>query len=118
MKTKRMFFVVLLVLCLMVTFSIAYAGGGKKKEAVPEKGPEEVVPQEEVVLRFTDWQGGNEGILKSYKEMIKIFEQENPGYTVEYQQYTVTTYNEFLKPALAGGEAPDLFAVYLSLIHI
>jgi raffinose/stachyose/melibiose transport system substrate-binding protein len=65
-----------------------------------------------VTLRFTDFQGGNDGILAAYKELISIFEKENPGYRVEYQQYTVTTYNEFLKPALAGGQAPDLFAVY------
>jgi len=108
---KNIVFFVVVVICLLIPFSFVFAGS-KEKEAVPGKGPEEVVPQEEVVLRFTDWQGGNEGILKSYKEIIKIFEQENPGYTVEYQQYTVTTYNEFLKPALSGGEAPDLFAVY------
>ena len=68
--------------------------------------------QEKVTLKFTDWQGGNDGILASYKQIISLFEKENPNFTVEYQQYTVTTYNEFLKPALAGGTAPDLIAVY------
>ena len=64
------------------------------------------------ILKFTDFQGGNDGILAAYKELIAIFEQENPGFKVEYQQYTVSTYNEFLKPALAGGQGPDMFAVY------
>jgi raffinose/stachyose/melibiose transport system substrate-binding protein len=108
MKTKRSILEIMLILCLIFSFEALFAGG-KEKEAAP--APKEA-PKEKVVLKFTDWQGGNEGILKSYKELIKIFEQENPGFTIEYQQYTVTTYNEFLKPALAGGQAPDLFAVY------
>jgi raffinose/stachyose/melibiose transport system substrate-binding protein len=65
-----------------------------------------------VILKFTDFQGGNDGILAAYKEIISLFEKENPGYKIQYQQYTVSTYNEFLKPALAGGQGPDMFAVY------
>ena len=115
MCTRKKIFVLMLVLCLIFSFSVAFAKGKKDQGtgAVSDKAVEkEEEPEEIVVLRFTDWQGGNEGIRLSYKEIIKIFEKENPGFTVEYQQYTVTTYNEFLKPALSGGEAPDLFAVY------
>jgi ABC-type glycerol-3-phosphate transport system substrate-binding protein len=71
-----------------------------------------VFAEEKVALKFTDWQGGNTGILNAYKEIISIFEKENPGFTVDYQQYSINTYNEFLKPSLAGGNAPDLLAVY------
>jgi ABC-type glycerol-3-phosphate transport system substrate-binding protein len=105
MKRMRAVLVFTMLLCFLLSFGILYAGS-KEKEA------EKPAPGEKIVLKFTDWQGGNEGILASYKELVKIFEKENPGYSVEYQQYTVTTYNEFLKPALAGGDAPDLFAVY------
>src|SRR3989304_5536560 len=94
MRKNRFLIAAFLVLCVLFSFGGLHAA------------------EKKVVLKFTDWQGGNEGILKSYKEMTTIFEKENPGFTVEYQQYTVTTYNEFLKPALAGGSAPDLFAVY------
>ena len=94
MRKNRFLIAAFLVLCVLFSFCGLYAA------------------EKKVVLKFTDWQGGNEGILKSYKEMTTIFEKENPGFTVEYQQYTVTTYNEFLKPALAGGSAPDLIAVY------
>ena len=66
-----------------------------------------------IVLKFTDWQGGNTAILKSYEELEEIFISEHPEVKdVEYTQYTVTTYNEFLKPSLSGGTAPDLIAVY------
>ncbi len=93
MKSKKLVFLVTLFSCVFLAFGTGFA-------------------EEKTVLKFTDWQGGNEGILKAYKELVSIFEEENPGFTIEYQQYTVTTYNEFLKPALAGGKAPDLFGVY------
>jgi raffinose/stachyose/melibiose transport system substrate-binding protein len=105
MKRMKGMLVIIIALCIFLSIGVLYASS-------KEKGAEKPEPGETIVLKFTDWQGGNEGILASYKELIKIFEKENPGYTVEYQQYTVTTYNEFLKPALAGGDAPDLFAVY------
>ena len=73
----------------------------------------EAAAEATVVLKFTDWQGGNEAILKSYGELEEIFKQDHPEVKdIEYTQYTVTTYNEFLKPAISGGTAPDLFAVY------
>ena len=66
----------------------------------------------ETTISVVDWQGGVVGITDSYSEFIKNFEAENPGVTVEYTQYTVATYNEFLKPALSSGAGPDIFAVY------
>ena len=105
---KRAQWMLVVFLCLFLVAGMVYAGGGKEEES-PVAGEESM---ESVVLRFTDWQSGNDGILNAYKDIIKIFEKENPGYTIEYQQYTVTTYNEFLKPALSGGNPPDLFAVY------
>ena len=95
--------IVILMLVLVLAAGVAFAKGGQEAETGPA---------EAVTLRFTDWQGGNDGILAAYKEIIDIYQTENPNYKVEYQQYTVTTYNEFLKPALAGGEAPDLYGVY------
>ena len=112
------------LLAAIFTVSILFMGIGCKgaveeateevEEATEEveEAAEEEAPAEEIILRFTDWQGGNDGILATYNDLIEIFEAEHPGVTVEYQQYTVTTYNEFLKPAISGGTAPDLFAVY------
>jgi raffinose/stachyose/melibiose transport system substrate-binding protein len=104
---KKTQWILLVFASLFLVAGMVYAGGGQEEEGAAGGGAAETV-----VLRFTDWQSGNDGILKAYKDIIKIFEEQNPGYTVEYQQYTVTTYNEFLKPALAGGNPPDLFAVY------
>jgi len=71
-----------------------------------------VAAQEKIVLRITDWQAGVQNILDSYREFIKIFEEKHPNVKVEYTQYSYTTYGEFLKPSLAAGTAPDIFAVY------
>ena len=66
----------------------------------------------ETIITVVDWQSGVGGITNSYADFIKEFEAANPGVKVEYTQYTVTTYNEFLKPALSAGQGPDVFAVY------
>ena len=66
----------------------------------------------EKIIKVVDWQSGVGGITNSYADFIKEFEAANPGVKVEYTQYTVSTYNEFLKPALSSGQGPDVFAVY------
>jgi ABC-type glycerol-3-phosphate transport system substrate-binding protein len=65
-----------------------------------------------VVLKFTDFQAGNDGLLKAYQEMAAIFEKAHPNVKIDYQQYGAPTYNEFLKPAIASGKGPDLMAVF------
>ena len=52
----------------------------------------------ETVITVVDWQSGVGGITNAYADFIKEFEAANPGVKVEYTQYTVSTYNEFLKP--------------------
>ena len=66
----------------------------------------------ETVITVVDWQSGVGGITNAYADFIKEFEAANPGVKVEYTQYTVSTYNEYLKPALSSGQGPDVFAVY------
>ena len=70
------------------------------------------IVRSETVINVVDWQGGVDGITNAYADFVKKFEAENPGVKVEYTQYTVTTYNEYLKPALSSGHGPDVFAVY------
>lgn len=65
-----------------------------------------------IVLKFTDFQAGNEGLTKAYKEIAAIFEKAHPNVKIDYQQYGAPTYNEFLKPAIASGKGPDLMAVF------
>lgn len=100
---KKTFLIAGLLLSLVFLASTAYAGGAQeKKGAATEKG----------LIKITDWQGGVDNILNSYKEFISIFESKHPGVKLEYTQYTYTSYNKFLKPALASGQAPDIFAIY------
>lgn len=94
---------VVILLGLLISLGNAVAGGAQEKEKAPAA---------QVTLKITDWQGGVENILNSYNEFIEIFQKKHPNVIVEYTQYTYTTYNEFLKPALASGQAPDIFAIY------
>lgn len=86
---------IILVLLLAVVFALASLGA-----------------QNPVVLKFTDFQAGNDGLMKAYQEMMAIFETAHPNVKIDYQQYGAPTYNEFLKPAIASGKGPDLMAVF------
>ena len=93
--------------------TVAETAASTTAQASETTAAESTVAPGSIILKFTDWQGGNEGIKKSYEALEKIFIEKHPEIKdLEYTQYTVTTYNEFLKPAISGGTAPDLFAVY------
>ncbi len=92
-KMKMLWVCILSIALLLVGISIPAAGGG-------------------VTLKVTDWQAGMVGTTSSVRGIADLFEQANPGVKVEYESYTVTTYTEFLFPAIAAGAAPDVFAVY------
>jgi len=66
----------------------------------------------QVTLKVTDWQAGMVGTTSSVRGVADLFEQSHPGVKVDYESYTVTTYPEFLFPAIAAGTAPDVMAVY------
>ena len=58
MKMTKLFFVLALILCVLLSFGLAFArpADKDKKEAPAMKAEEEEVPMETVVLKFTDWQ--------------------------------------------------------------
>jgi len=122
----KKFLMIFLTILLLVSFSLVGIGcktttAAQTTAEVAETtaaGAETTVAVEttaaagEIVLKIADWQNGNQGILDSYNALAEIFTKENPGVKIDYQQYTVTTFNEFLKPAIASGTAPDIFGVY------
>ena len=87
----------------IISMAVLLAGiGGVSAPAAAEK----------IVLRVTDWQAGMVGTTSSVRGIADLFEQSHPDVKVDYESYTVTTYTEFLFPAIAAGTAPDVFAVY------
>jgi len=87
----------------MISIAVLLTGiGGVSAPAAAEK----------ILLKITDWQAGVQNILNSYREFIRIFEEKHPNVKVEYTQYSYTTYEEFLKPAVAAGTASDIFAIF------
>ena len=74
--------------------------GGEKKESSDGK------------TTLTFWCHENEPWVKSYKEMAKKFEDANPDYTVEVQDYPFKVYNDKIQTALTSSTAgPDIVAV-------
>lgn len=62
---------------------------------------------------LTFWCHENEPWVKSYKEMAKKFEDANPDYTVEVQDYPFNVYNDKIQTALTSSTAgPDIVAVW------
>ncbi len=107
MKKSLILFIVIIFLATMGFIGISCKEGAGEEIS----GTEEVEEVEKIVLNWTDYQAGNEGILSAYNELMEIFYEKHPEVTINYTQYSATTYEEFLKPAIAGGEAPDMFFV-------
>ena len=62
---------------------------------------------------LTFWCHENEPWVKSYKEMAKKFEDANPDYKVEVQDYPFKVYNDKIQTALTSSTAgPDIVAVW------
>lgn len=62
---------------------------------------------------LTFWCHENEPWVKFYKEMAKKFEDANPDYKVEVQDYPFNVYNDKIQTALTSSTAgPDIVAVW------
>ena len=62
---------------------------------------------------LTFWCHENDPWVKSYKEMAKKFEDANPDYKVEVQDYPFKVYNDKIQTALTSSTAgPDIVAVW------
>lgn len=62
---------------------------------------------------LTFWCHENEPWTKAYKEMAKKFEEKNPDYKVEVQDYPFEVYNDKIQTALTSKTAgPDIIAVW------
>lgn len=64
--------------------------------------------EEEVTLRFLGWKTGKEE--GAIPDIIKAFEEANPGVTVEYEAIpTSNNYQDVLNARLSTGECADVF---------
>lgn len=63
----------------------------------------------DVHLRFTWW--GSDTRQQITEEVIDVFEEQNPGITVEGEFRDGDGYHDQLNVQMAGGDAPDIFQV-------
>jgi len=61
--------------------------------------------QGSVKLTFWSWRAEDKW---AYDKMIQVFQQKNPGITVEFIPFKQTEYNTILSTALTGGKGPDI----------
>jgi len=61
--------------------------------------------QQPVRLTFWSWRVEDKW---AYDRMIRVFQQRNPGITVEFIPYKATEYNTILSSALTAGKGPDI----------
>lgn len=94
------------LLCTAMAVSLAAGcGSGSGDTGESESSDDKVT--------LTFWCHENEPWVKSYKEMAKKFEEANPEYTVDVQDYPFEVYNDKIQTALTSSTAgPDIVAVW------
>lgn len=67
--------------------------------------PAAVAGQGRVAMTFWSWRGEDRAF---YEGMIKKFQAQNPGVSIEFQTYKPTEYNTVLSAAMQAGKGPDI----------
>lgn len=102
MKTKKRILSFILILCLLFSFQVLFAGKGK--EAAPAK---KAAPAPEI--RITIWKGPNtDHDPEIYADVIAAFEAKHPGVNVELIPTPWATIAEKYTTAFAAGNPPDI----------
>lgn len=95
------------LLCAVMTAALAAGCGSSGKENKSEAKND----GDQTTLTF--WCHDNEPWVKAYEEMAAKFEEANPEYKVEVQNYPYDVYNDKIQTALTSSTAgPDIIAVW------
>ncbi|WP_308797981.1 ABC transporter substrate-binding protein [Agromyces silvae] len=60
---------------------------------------------DDVTLKVWSWRTED---VDAYTKIFDVFEEENPGITVEFEAFQNTEYNQILTTGLAGSDGPDV----------
>lgn len=110
------------VACLFVlATALAGCGGSGKETGGQQPGATDAgktqaseKPAQKTTIRFTTWYGP--GDIEIWKEVIRNFESENPGVTVQFEPLEWDTFWQKLQTQLAGGTAPDVTGMHVGII--
>ncbi|HDQ13239.1 MAG TPA: extracellular solute-binding protein [Sediminispirochaeta sp.] len=92
---------VTIIFALLVVPFVLFAGG--QGEGSGEQSRE--TPEEEITLDVWSWRGED---VEEYKRIFDVFEEANPGITVDFRTIKNTEYNTVLATALEGDQGPDV----------
>lgn len=88
----------------------------KQEESKQQTTPSSEEKVEEVTLKFLGWKTGKEE--GAIPDIIKAFEEANPGVTVEYEAIpTSNNYQDVLNARLSTGECADVFMASESMLR-
>jgi raffinose/stachyose/melibiose transport system substrate-binding protein len=90
---------VVMLVCLILAASLAFAAGGGQQGA--SSGA-----RAKTVLNFWTWRTED---VDSYEKLFASFERQNPDIDVVQTAHRNTEYNTILAAALNGGSGPDVF---------
>jgi raffinose/stachyose/melibiose transport system substrate-binding protein len=62
-------------------------------------------PGEEVTLKVWSWQAST---APAWERIFDVYEDENPGITIEFEGFQPTEYNQILATGLEGSDGPDV----------
>jgi raffinose/stachyose/melibiose transport system substrate-binding protein len=60
---------------------------------------------DDVTLKVWSWRTED---VEAYNRIFDVFEEQNPGITVEFEAFQNTEYNQILTTGLAGSDGPDV----------
>jgi len=92
---------VTIIFALLVVPFVLFAGG--QGEGSGEQSRE--TPEEEITLDVWSWRGED---VEEYERIFDVFEEANPGITVDFRTIKNTEYNTVLATALEGDQGPDV----------
>lgn len=73
--------------------------------SAPSTGSSDAPSGEDVTLKVWSWRTED---IEKYNSIFDVYEEANPGVTVEFEAFQNTEYNQILTTGLAGSDGPDI----------
>lgn len=90
---------------LVALVALGALGAGLAACAPSTSGGETGGDAENTTITVWSWRTED---VKQYEEIFDLYEESNPGVTVEFKAFKNTEYNQILTTGLAGSEGPDV----------
>jgi len=90
---------------ILTTTAIAAVIALALSACAPSSSSNDTGSGDDVTLKVWSWRTED---IEAYNRIFDIFEEQNPGITVEFEAFQNTEYNQILTTGLAGSDGPDV----------